>query len=107
MHLRITFSLTALAACAAAATLAASPALAITTAPSWLPREIVASGIGDIGDHLGQNRILAYDHHGNPGIAFFDEAGDDLRFARRVPGVGWVHSCVDDGGGTNTLGPVP
>ncbi len=77
MYLRITYSLTALAACAAAATWP-SPAAAITGAPSWLPRETVASGIGDSNDHIGQDRILAYDHHGNPGIAFFDDSGDDL-----------------------------
>ena len=78
--------LTSLVACALA-TLAASPVLAITTAPSWLPRETVASGIGSINRHFGQDRILAYDHHGNPGIAWFVD-GDgvsidkDLKYAK-------------------------
>ena len=96
--------MTILAVCSAMQ-LVASPAAAITTAPSWLPRETVASGIGSITFHHGQDRILAYDHHGNPGIAFFDQAGGlDLRFARRLPGLGWVHSAIDTGG---TVGAFP
>ena len=47
---------------------------------------------------LNQDRVLAYDHHGNPGIAFYDVVDNDLRYARRVPGVGWVHSAVDTTG---------
>jgi hypothetical protein len=43
----------------------------------------------------GADRSLAYDHHGNPGIAFYDDVADDLRYARRVPGVGWVHTAID------------
>ena len=34
-------------------------------------------------------------------FAFRDEVSDDLRYARRVPGVGWVHGVVDDGGANN------
>jgi hypothetical protein len=45
----------------------------------------------------GADRSLAYDHHGNPGIAFYDDAGSELRYARRVPGVGWVHAAIDTG----------
>ncbi len=66
-----------------------------TTPPSWKPREVVADEISDELEHFGQDRLLAYDHHGNPGIAFFDEVNDNLRYARRVPGVGWVHETVD------------
>jgi hypothetical protein len=53
----------------------------------------------------GADRSLAYDHHGNPGIAFFDNVDDDLRYARRVPGVGWVHAAIDTG--VNMVGLFP
>jgi hypothetical protein len=73
-----------------------APAGAIgTTPPSWKPRETVTSTLANYGFMEGADRSLAYDHHGNPGIAFFDDVADDLRYARRVPGVGWVHSAVD------------
>jgi hypothetical protein len=55
----------------------------------------VTSTLADFGEMIGADRSLAYDHHGNPGIAFFDEVGSDLRYARRVPGVGWVHAAID------------
>ena len=57
---------------------------AIGPAPSWEPRETVASGICSYPDHFGADRVLAFDHHGTPGIAFFDAANDDLRYARQV-----------------------
>ena len=73
-----------------------APAGAIgTTPPSWKPRETVTSTLADYVDMVGADRSLAYDHHGNPGIAFFDDVVDDLRYARRVPGVGWVHAAID------------
>jgi hypothetical protein len=68
------------------------------TPPSWHPREIVTSSMGDAVGMVGADRSLAYDHHGNPGIAFYDAVNDDLRYARRVPGIGWVHSAVDTNG---------
>jgi len=73
-----------------------APAWAIgTTPPSWKPRETVTNTLANYLGMEGADRSLAYDHHGNPGIAFFDDVADDLRYARRVPGVGWVHSAID------------
>jgi hypothetical protein len=66
-----------------------------TTPPSWKPRETVAFETASWTDMDGADRSLAYDHHGNPGIAFYDLVNEDLRFARRVPGIGWVHAAVD------------
>ncbi|MEX2306046.1 MAG: PEP-CTERM sorting domain-containing protein [Pirellulales bacterium] len=71
------------------------PAWAIgTTPPSWKPRETVTSTLANFNQMIGADRSLAYDHHGNPGIAFFDDGADALRYARRVPGIGWVHSPI-------------
>jgi hypothetical protein len=82
-----------------------APAWAIgTTPPSWKTRETVTSTSTDWIHMLGADRSLAYDHHGNPGIAFFDDVADDLRYARHVPGVGWVHAAIDTGG---TVGGFP
>jgi hypothetical protein len=69
-----------------------------TTPPSWKPRETVTSTLADFGENFGADRSLAYDHQGNPGIAFFDGVADDLRYARRVPGVGWVSAAIDMAG---------
>jgi PEP-CTERM motif len=74
---------------------AASSAWAITTAPSWEPRELVANGFVSLEDHAGADHVLAYDHHGNPGIVYSDTSVPALRYARRAPGVGWVHADVD------------
>jgi len=68
------------------------------TAPSWKPREMVALGIGSNLHHIGADRVLAYDHHGNPGIAFFDVVDNDLNYARRVPGFGWHYQTIDSVG---------
>jgi hypothetical protein len=67
------------------------PAWAITLTPSWKPREFVAT-TGDPNAMLGADRTLAYDHHGNPGIAY---SNGPLQYARRVPGVGWASATVD------------
>ena len=75
-----------------------APAFAITGTPSWKPKETVdpfAQGSGsDAAD-----RMLAYDHHGNPGISFIDGIDLSLDYARRVPGVGWASVEVDPNGG--------
>lgn len=77
----------------------ARSALAIgITAPSWKPRETVTDTLASYLYQDGSDRALAYDHHGNPGIAFYDDVDSDLRYARRVPGVGWVHTVIDGGG---------
>ena len=60
--------------------------------PTWEPRELVTdNGVLDL--HIGQDRYLAYDHHGDPGIAVVTRlgaSGSALYYARRVPGVGWT-----------------
>jgi len=97
-------ALTAWLACCVAAS-GATQAWAIgTTAPTWQTRETVASGIAAAAYHMGADRALAYDHHGNPGIAFYHYGGGDLRYARRVPGVGWSHQTVDT---TSDVGRFP
>ncbi|MEX0611586.1 MAG: PEP-CTERM sorting domain-containing protein [Pirellulales bacterium] len=76
-----------------------APAAAIgTTPPSWQPRETAAFELANFNFMAGADRSLAYDHHGNPGIVFYDDAAHDLRYAQRVPGGGWVHSTIDTGG---------
>jgi hypothetical protein len=72
-----------------------APARAITTTPTWNPYETVTNTLANSNRMAGADRSLAYDHHGNPGIAFFDELNDDLRYARRVPGVGWQYAAID------------
>jgi hypothetical protein len=85
-----------------------APAGAIgTTPPSWKPRETVPSTFANYLTMNGADRSLAYDHHGNPGIVFHDDFAGDLRYARRVPGVGWVHSVVDTGGTGGDVGSFP
>jgi hypothetical protein len=75
-----------------------APALAIgTTPPSWKPRETVAATLSNITDHVGADRILAYDHFGNPGVAFVNNVTDAIHYARRVPGIGWTHVSVGTG----------
>jgi hypothetical protein len=72
-----------------------APAWAIgTTPPSWKPRESVAMS-GDTSFMLGADRSLAYDHHGDPGIAFSNDGS--LFYARRVPGIGWTSAAIDGG----------
>jgi hypothetical protein len=68
-----------------------APAWAITLTPSWKPREFVAT-VGDLNAMLGADRALAYDHHGNPGIAY---TNGFLQYARRVPGIGWASAIVE------------
>ena len=81
----------------------AAPVYAIgITPPSWKPRELVASAIASSTFHEGADRVLAYDNHGNPGIAFYDNVDDSLRYARFVPGFGWNHQTVDGGFGFDT-----
>jgi hypothetical protein len=73
-----------------------APAGAIgPTPPSWKLRETVANSFVDYIFMTGADRSLAYDHHGNPGIAFTQDSSFDLRYARRVPGVGWVDAAID------------
>ena len=70
-----------------------SAAFAITGTPSWKPRENVAMVDDDQQD--GADHMLAYDHHGNPGIAFGDITDSSLQYARRVDGIGWVNKEID------------
>ena len=73
----------------------AGPVSAIGPAGStWKPRELVMSGI-DFTDQDGGDRILAFDHHGEPAIAF-KGPGDfgDVRYARDHAGIGWAAQDV-------------
>lgn len=65
------------------------------TPPSWQPRQTVASAMVTVGDHNACDRAMAYDHHGNPGIAFSDSVNGVLRYAEYLRGIGWSHSIVD------------
>ena len=95
----LSFRAAALCLCAAASQAHALDA----NGPAWLSPECLTFS-GSYGDHVGSDRALAYDHHGNPGIAFFEDVGDNLCYARRVPGVGWTYSLVDS---TGYMGKYP
>ena len=88
-HFKQTLRYTAASVAAAAlAMMTAAPAGAIgITPPTWKPREWVGSGFTPAA-HDGANRYLAYDHHGNPGIAAIG-GGAGLLISRRLPGSGW------------------
>jgi hypothetical protein len=52
----------------------------------------------NLGLHVGADRVLAFDHHGDPGVAYALASPDTwLMYARRVPGAGW-QSVIADGG---------
>ena len=68
------------------------------TPPTWEPRELIST-ITDIGDHSQTDRYLAYDHHGNPGVAYADSGGTAVQLGRRVPGFGWVSEWASVGSG--------
>jgi hypothetical protein len=73
------------------------PAHAIGPAPAWKPRQLVAANV-NLGLHDGADRILAFDHYGNPGIAYALASPDTwLMYARFVPGVGWQSGIADGG----------
>ena len=76
--------------------LPAAVSWAIDTLPTWEPREAVFTHTEAFwSNHVGQHRILAYDHHGNPGIAF---SRSSLYYARRAPGIGWAAQSLGMGG---------
>ncbi len=83
-----------------ATALAASRALAIGPAPTWQPRQTVTTGLygANIDD---ADRLLAYDHHGNPGIAWTQAGTGFLMYSRLVPGAGWQPVIADGGAGGN------
>ncbi len=73
--------------------------------PSWKPRELVHSGV-EFQDQAGADRMLAFDHHGEPGIAFKAETFfGDIRYARNHPGFGWVAEDVFPQTNVNGRGP--
>ncbi len=81
---------------AGAVGLLASATLGIDTTPSWETPEVVAAvGTYFINFALaeGQNRCLAFDHHGEAGVAFADDV--TARYARRSPGVGWQAADIE------------
>lgn len=69
----------------------APPAMAIGPAgPSWKPRELVYDDTL-LAELAGADRSLAFDHHGSPGIAFKANPNfGDVRYARKLPGIGWA-----------------
>ena len=70
---------------------------AIGPAPTWQPRQLVAPNV-NLGLHVGADRILAFDHYGDPGIAYALASPDTwLMYARYVPGAGWQSSIADGG----------
>lgn len=75
-----------------------APAWALTSTPSWKDRELVADNL--VNPNFTDENQLAFDHHGNPGIAYYDDVNNELRYARRVSGIGWVSGLVDDVGNT-------
>lgn len=67
-----------------------APAEALTDPPTWNPPETVATGVTWYTTHSAADRVLACDHWGNVGIAYYDGglyAG--LVYAQRMPGLGW------------------
>jgi len=63
--------------------------------PSWEPRETITEN-GGFGIEP-ENQYMAFDHHGNVGVAFgTNEPDGAIRYAERMPGVGWHHWVVDD-----------
>jgi hypothetical protein len=85
--------------CAGAVVLVAiaMPAAAVETAPTWQSPVLVDSVpnyFADFADYGGHERYLAYDHFGEPGIAYSKSA--DIRYARPIAGLGWVNEIVDD-----------
>src|SRR6476620_4879690 len=79
----------------------AAPAHAIGPAPTWHPRQVIATNV-NIPYHLGADRVLAFDHYGNAGVAYALASPDTwLMYARYVPGLGW-QSGIADGGNRGT-----
>ena len=76
----------------------AMPALAIGPTPAWKSRQTVATGVF-LPWHLGADNILAYDHHGNPGVAYVQDGSGFMMYARHVPGAGWQSVIADGGNG--------
>ncbi len=76
--------------------LAAGPVGALgPTPPSWKPREEITDD-AEPNEHHGADRILAYDHHGKPGVAYIDGDGETVKFARRLPVLGWQTTTIVD-----------
>ena len=72
--------------------------------PSWKPRELVFNDV-DFMDQNGADRILAFDHHGEPGVVFKKNGAlEDIRYARKLPGVGWIAQDVFPSTGANGRG---
>ncbi len=71
---------------------------------TWLPRELVYDDV-DFPDQNGADRILAFDHHGEPGVAFKGAgAFGEILYARKLPGFGWAAQDLFPQTGTNGRG---
>jgi hypothetical protein len=82
---------------AAVVTAATMPATAIDMPPSWNPPVVVDAVPNyflDFAAYEGQSRYLAYDHFGQPGIAYSNSGF--THYARPIAGLGWIDEIVDD-----------
>jgi hypothetical protein len=73
------------------------PAVAIDTAPTWNAPELVDNVPNyflNFDLYEGQDRYLAFDNYGEPGIAYSEVGG--LKYARRTPGLGWAFNTTPD-----------
>ncbi len=71
--------------------LVGSSAYAIDTTPTWNAPELVRNTpdyFVNFAVYVGQNRYLAFDHYGEPGIAVAEQSL--IIYARRVAGAGWL-----------------
>jgi hypothetical protein len=80
-------------------------AVGIDTTPTWNPSVVVDAVLNYFTDfpvYEGQNRYLAYDHFGEPGIAYSN--GGFIHYARPIAGLGWVVEAMDDPDAYSVLG---
>ena len=80
-------------------------ALAIDTTPTWetpVVVDAVPNYFVDFPAYEGQNRYLAYDHFGEPGIAYSSDWF--IHYARPIAGLGWVDETVNDPDTYSVLG---
>lgn len=96
--------------CVAAAwlSLAAAQGWALEAAPTWkTPEKVSPTGhVDTVAWHTAADRILAFDHHGNPGVVVAGGTGgfDRPSYARSVFGIGWSVVTV---GANGTKGAFP
>ena len=66
-------------------------ALGVDSDPTWkTPVQIGPAGAYGFSYHDAADRLLAYDHHGNPGIVLGNGSGGQPWHFWKIPGVGWA-----------------